>query len=70
MTVKTIGNWKKQFLNNISIAFEPAKTVSEFKDVWQWHSQTLYEIKELTTQNDELAKATLKTDFSVKKAWA
>lgn len=61
VTAKTITNWKKQLLDNIAIAFEPAKAVSEFKD----------EINELTTQNDELAKAlgkaTLKADFAVKK---
>jgi len=61
VTAKTIGNWKKQFIDNMAIAFEPAKAVSEFKD----------EIKELTMQNDELAKAlgkaTLKADFAVKK---
>jgi putative transposase len=61
VTAKTISNWKKQLMDNIAIAFEPAKAVSEFKD----------EIQELTTQNDELAKAlgraTLKADFAVKK---
>ena len=61
VTSKTITNWKKQFIDNIAIAFEPAKAVSEFKN----------EIKELTEQNDELAKAlgkaTLKADFAVKK---
>ena len=40
-------NWKKQFLNNAPLAFEPAKAVSEFKD----------QIDVLKTQNDELAKA-------------
>ncbi len=58
VTAKTIGNWKKQFIDNMAIAFEPAKAVSEFKD----------KIKELTVQNDELAKAlgkaTLKADFA------
>jgi len=61
VTAKTIGNWKKQFIENMAIAFEPAKAVSEFKD----------EIQELTIQNDELAKAlgkaTLKANFAVKK---
>jgi len=61
VTSKTITNWKKQFIENIAIAFEPAKAVSEFKN----------EIKELTEQNDELAKAlgkaTLKADFAAKK---
>ena len=27
ITPKTIQNWKKQFLNNTSMAFEPAKVV-------------------------------------------
>ncbi|MCK5294293.1 MAG: IS3 family transposase [Arcobacteraceae bacterium] len=61
VTAKTITNWKKQFIDNMAIAFEPAKAVSEFKN----------EINELTIQNDELAKAlgkaTLKADFAVKK---
>ena len=61
VTAKTISNWKKQFIDNMAIAFEPAKAVSEFKN----------EINELTIQNDELAKAlgmaTLKADFAVKK---
>ena len=47
MTAKTITNWKKQLMENIAIAFEPTKAVSEFKN----------EIQELTIQNDELAKA-------------
>jgi putative transposase len=61
VTSKTIQNWKKQFLGNMAIAFEPAKAVIEFKN----------EIEELKEQNDELAKAlgkaTLKADFAVKK---
>jgi len=61
VTAKTITNWKKQFIDNMAIAFEPAKAVSEFKS----------EIEELSLQNDELAKAlgkaTLKADFAVKK---
>lgn len=44
VTSKTIQNWKKQFLGNMAIAFEPAKAVIEFKD----------EIEELKEQNDEL----------------
>jgi len=31
ITGKTIQNWKKQFLENASLAFEPAKVVSEYK---------------------------------------
>ena len=31
VTSKTLQNWKKQFLENASLAFEPAKVVSEYK---------------------------------------
>lgn len=55
---KTMQNWKKQFLNNASLAFEPAKAVSEFKE----------QIDGLKTQNDELAKALGKA--TVERDWA
>ena len=58
VTPKTIQNWKKHFLNNASIAFEPAKVVSEYKT----------EIEELKSQNDELAKALGKA--TVERDWA
>lgn len=58
ITPKTIQNWKKQFLNNASMAFEPAKVVSEYKT----------EIEELKAQNDELAKALGKA--TVERDWA
>jgi putative transposase len=58
VTGKTIQNWKKQFLNNASLAFEPAKAVSEYKD----------QINELKNQNDELAKALGKA--TVERDWA
>ena len=57
VTPKTIQNWKKHFLNNSSMAFEPAKVVSEYKT----------EIDELKTQNDELAKALGKA--TVERDW-
>ena len=61
ITTKTIQNWKKQFLSNASMAFEPAKVVSEYKT----------EIEELRSQNDELAKAlgkaTLERDWALGK---
>ncbi len=61
ITAKTIQNWKKQFINNASMAFEPAKVVSEYKA----------EIEELKAQNDELAKAlgkaTIERDWAVGK---
>ena len=31
ISAKTILNWKKQFLDNASLAFEPAKANSEYK---------------------------------------
>ena len=55
---KTMQNWKKQFLSNAPLAFEPAKAVSEFKD----------QIEGLKTQNDELAKALGKA--TVERDWA
>jgi putative transposase len=58
VTARTIQNWKKQFLNNASLAFEPAKAVSEYKD----------QIDELRNQNDELAKALGKA--TVERDWA
>ena len=58
ITPKTIQNWKKQFLNNASMAFEPAKVVSEYK----------IEIEGLKSQNDELAKALGKA--TVERDWA
>ena len=58
ITGKTIQNWKKQFLENASLAFEPAKVVSEYKS----------DIKELKAENDELAKALGKA--TVERDWA
>jgi len=58
VSAKTMQNWKKQFLNNAPLAFEPAKAVSEFKD----------QIDGLKTQNDELAKALGKV--TVERDWA
>lgn len=58
VTNKTIQNWKRQFINNASLAFEPAKAVSEYKD----------QISELKNQNDELAKALGKA--TVERDWA
>lgn len=58
ITPKTIQNWKKHFLNNASMAFEPAKVISEYKT----------EIEELKSQNDELAKALGKA--TIERDWA
>ncbi|MDQ1337352.1 MAG: putative transposase [Campylobacterota bacterium] len=58
ITTKSIQNWKKQFLENAAIAFEPARAVSEFKN----------EINELKKENDALARALGKT--TVERDWA
>jgi putative transposase len=58
ITPKTIQNWKKQFLDNASIAMEPAKAVTEYKN----------EIEALKSQNDALAKALGKA--TIKAEWA
>jgi putative transposase len=58
ITTKSIQNWKKQFLENAAIAFEPARAVSEFKS----------EIDGLKKENDELARALGK--MTIKAHWA
>jgi putative transposase len=58
VTAKTMQNWKRQFLDNASLAFEPAKAFSEYKG----------QISELKNQNDELAKALGKA--TVERDWA
>jgi len=58
VTSKTLQNWKRQFLENASVAFDPSKIVSVYKD----------EIETLKHQNDELAKALGKT--TVERDWA
>ncbi|WP_342225039.1 IS3 family transposase [Rickettsia endosymbiont of Urophora cardui] len=61
ISVKTIQNWKKQFLGNAALAFEPAKVLSEYQE----------QINHLQEQNDELAKAlgriTVERDWAVGK---
>jgi putative transposase len=58
VTARAIQNWKRRFLNNASLAFEPAKAVSEYKE----------QIDKLKVQNDELAKALGKA--TVERDWA
>ncbi|WP_341749878.1 IS3 family transposase [Candidatus Tisiphia endosymbiont of Sialis lutaria] len=55
---KTISNWKKQFISNAALAFEPAKLVSKYQE----------QINMLKEQNDELAKTLGKT--IVERDWA
>jgi putative transposase len=58
VTARAMQNWKKQFLNNASLAFEPAKGVREYKE----------QIDKLKDQNDDLAKALGKA--TVERDWA
>ncbi|TDG93405.1 transposase [Cardinium endosymbiont of Culicoides punctatus] len=58
VTGKSIQLWKKQFLANASLAFDPEKVVSVYKE----------QINKLKSSNDELAKALGKT--TVERDWA
>lgn len=55
---RTIQNWKKQFIANASLAFEPAKVLSEYQE----------EVNKLKEQNEELAKTLGKT--IIERDWA
>lgn len=57
VTTQTLGTWKKKFLANASLAFEPAKAVQEFKD----------ELKSKEAQIEELQKQLGKS--VVEKEW-
>lgn len=58
VSTQTLGNWKKQFLENASMAFEPAKALKEHKA----------ELAELQQENDALAKKLGKT--TIERDWA
>jgi putative transposase len=57
VSARTIQNWKKQFVANAALAFEPAKVLSEYQE----------EVNKLKEQNDELAKALGKT--TIERDW-
>jgi putative transposase len=57
VTTQTLGAWKRKFLENASLAFEPAKAVQEFKD----------EIKSKEAEIEELQKQLGKS--VVEKEW-
>lgn len=58
ITVKSIQNWKKQFLENASLAFDVAGATKTYRD----------EIEDLKQENEQLAKAlgkaTVRADFA------
>ena len=58
VTTQTLGGWKRKFLENASLAFEPAKTLKEHKE----------ELAVLQHENDELAKKLGKT--TIERDWA
>ncbi len=59
ITAKTMQNWKKQFLNNASLALETAKDVGEYKE----------QISKLKNQKDELVKALGKKTVPEGRFW-
>jgi putative transposase len=62
ITVKTVQNWKKQFLSNAEIAMEPSKAVSEYK------AQLEEKDKEIEQLHKAFGKATIKAKLAVGKA--
>lgn len=58
ITAKSLGDWKKQFLTNASLAFDVAGATQSYKD----------EIQELKEENDALAKKLGKT--TIERDWA
>jgi putative transposase len=61
ITSQSIMKWKKQFLENASLAFEPAKAVQEFKDELKAKN---IEIEDLQKQ---LGKSTMEKEWLAKK---
>jgi putative transposase len=61
ITTKSIHNWKVQFLENASLAFEPAKVVSEYKE------QLKSKDEEIEQLQKALGKTTLERDWAVGK---
>ena len=61
ITTQSIGKWKKQFLENASLAFEPARAVQEFKEEIKSKDE---EIEELQKQ---LGKSIVEKEWLAKK---
>jgi len=58
VTAKSIQNWKKQFLDNASLAFEPAKAVSEYKEELKAKEAEIEQLQKA------LGKATIRADWA------
>lgn len=61
ITAKSIQNWKKQFLENASLAFEPAKAVQEFKDEIKSKDEEIAELQK------QLGKSIIEKEWLAKK---
>lgn len=61
ITAKSIQNWKKQFLENASLAFEPAKVVQEFKDEIKSKDEEIVELQK------QLGKSVVEKEWLSKK---
>jgi putative transposase len=61
VTSKSLHNWKAQFLENASLAFEPAKVVSEYKEQIKVKEEQIDEL------HKQLGKATIRAEFAEKK---
>ncbi len=58
---KSLQEWKKQFLENAALAFEPAKAVKEYKEQIKAQEQEIEELQKA------LGKTTIERDWAVKK---
>lgn len=61
ITAKSIQNWKKQFLENASLAFEPAKAAQEFKDEIKAKDEEIAELQK------QLGKSVVEKEWLAKK---
>lgn len=61
VTAKTLHNWKNQFLANASLAFEPAKVVSEYKEELKAKEKEIEELQKT------LGKTIIERDWAVGK---
>ncbi len=61
ITAQSITKWKKQFLENASLAFEPAKAVQEFKDEIKTKDEEIAELQK------QLGKSVVEKEWLAKK---
>jgi putative transposase len=71
LTPKNLQNWKKQFLENASLAFDKSTVVKEYKDeiekVQKQNNELAKKVGTLTIENDWLAGKLKSLDLSDKK---